>query len=182
MVPDDAQTLRYGLLGCSVVCHNQTTDHPMVGYLSREYGKPFYHCASTIMSEMLPSASNRVFLTGERDAAGFYRPGVRCVFAAGDFLNVETTLRLLEKLGYDIESRMPGTGRLRFIEVKGRVTSAATVTVTKNEILYSLNKPDDFILAIVEFLDADRQPRPLSPAAVSARTRLRGGERELRLC
>ena len=95
VVPDDAQTLRYGLLGCSVVCHNQTTDHPMVGYLSREYGKPFYHCASTIMSEMLPSASNRVFLTGERDAAGFYRPGVRCVFAAGDFLNVETTLRLL---------------------------------------------------------------------------------------
>ena len=26
-----------------------------------------------------------------------------------------------------------------------------TITVTKNEILYSLNKPDDFILAIVEF-------------------------------
>ena len=25
--------------------------------------------------------------------------------------------------------------------------------MTKNEILYSLNKPDDFILAIVEFLD-----------------------------
>jgi hypothetical protein len=27
--------------------------------------------------------------------------------------------------------------------------------VTRNEILYSLNKPDDFILAIVEFLDDD---------------------------
>ena len=25
--------------------------------------------------------------------------------------------------------------------------------MTKNEILYSLNKPEDFILAIVEFLD-----------------------------
>jgi hypothetical protein len=61
--------------------------------------------------------------------------------------------RELEKLGYDIESRIPGTGRLRFIEVKGRVSGAATLTVTKNEILYSLNKPDDFILAIVEFLD-----------------------------
>ncbi len=61
--------------------------------------------------------------------------------------------RELEKLGYDIESRVPGTGRLRFIEVKGRITGAATVTVTKNEILYSLNKPDDFILAIVEFID-----------------------------
>jgi hypothetical protein len=59
--------------------------------------------------------------------------------------------RELEKLGYDIESRVPGTGKLRFIEVKGRVEGAETITVTKNEILYSLNKPDDFILAIVEF-------------------------------
>lgn len=59
--------------------------------------------------------------------------------------------REFEKLGYDIESAIPGTGRLRFIEVKGRVASADTVTVTKNEILYSLNKPDDFILAMVAF-------------------------------
>ena len=59
--------------------------------------------------------------------------------------------RETEKLGYDIESRVPGTGRLRFIEVKGRVAGAVAITVTKNEILYSLNKPDDFILAIVEF-------------------------------
>ena len=66
--------------------------------------------------------------------------------------------RELEKLGYDIESRIPGSGKLRFIEVKGRVTGADTVTVTKNEILYSLNKPDDFILAMVEFLD-DTQHR-----------------------
>ena len=33
--------------------------------------------------------------------------------------------------------------------------AAATITVTKNEILYSLNKPEDFILAIVEFLEGD---------------------------
>ncbi|MGH7121407.1 MAG: helicase-related protein, partial [Acetobacteraceae bacterium] len=59
--------------------------------------------------------------------------------------------REFEKLGYDIESAVPGTGRLRFIEVKGRADSADTVTVTKNEILYSLNKPDDFILAMVAF-------------------------------
>ena len=44
-------------------------------------------------------------------------------------------------------------GEIRFIEVKGRVAGASTVTVTKNEILTSLNKPDDFILGIVEFLD-----------------------------
>ena len=63
------------------------------------------------------------------------------------------TDRETEKLGYDIESVIPDTGRLRFIEVKGRVTGAATITVTLNEILYSLNKPDDFILAIVEFME-----------------------------
>jgi SNF2 family DNA or RNA helicase len=60
--------------------------------------------------------------------------------------------REFEQLGYDIESRVPGTGKLRFIEVKGRDGEAATITVTKNEILYSLNKPDDYILAIVEFV------------------------------
>jgi SNF2 family DNA or RNA helicase len=70
-------------------------------------------------------------------------------------LGFEPVDREFEKLGYDIESRIPGTGRLRFIEVKGRVSGAPTITVTRNEILYSLNKPDDFILAIVEFLDAE---------------------------
>jgi hypothetical protein len=35
------------------------------------------------------------------------------------------------------------------------VSGADTITVTRNEILYSLNKPDDFILAIVEFLPGD---------------------------
>ena len=68
-------------------------------------------------------------------------------------LGFEPIDREFEKLGYDIESRVPGTGRLRFIEVKGRVSGAPTITVTRNEILYSLNKPADFILAIVEFMD-----------------------------
>ena len=68
-------------------------------------------------------------------------------------LGFDPTDREFEKLGYDIESRIPGTGRIRFIEVKGRVSGAPTITVTRNEILYSLNKPDDYILGIVEFLD-----------------------------
>src|SRR5207245_11233090 len=71
-------------------------------------------------------------------------------------LGFEPVDRELEKLGYDIESRVPGTGKLRFIEVKGRISSAATITVTKNEVLYSLNKPEDFILAIVEFTESER--------------------------
>ena len=60
-----------------------------------------------------------------------------------------------ENRGYDIESAIPGTGCLRFIEVKGRAQGAPTVTVTKNEILTALNKPDEFILAVVE-LDGDK--------------------------
>ncbi|UZX16389.1 helicase-related protein [Thermus sp. PS18] len=68
-------------------------------------------------------------------------------------LGYEPVDREHERLGYDIESRDPRTGRLRFIEVKGRVSGADTITVTRNEILTALNKPDDYILAIVEFLE-----------------------------
>ena len=72
-------------------------------------------------------------------------------------LGFEPVDRELDKLGYDIESRVLGTGKLRFIEVKGRVQGASTVTVTKNEVLTSLNKPEDYILAIVEFQDGDTE-------------------------
>jgi len=60
-------------------------------------------------------------------------------------------------LGWDIESRVPGTGKLRFIEVKGRVEGATTVTASKNEILAGLNKPEDYSLAIVEVSFADER-------------------------
>ena len=63
------------------------------------------------------------------------------------------------KCGWDITSYPPiADGKqpdARHIEVKGRVSSATVITVTRNEILYSLNKPEDFILAMVEF-DGDR--------------------------
>jgi len=56
-----------------------------------------------------------------------------------------------DKCGYDVESRDPdGNTRLRFVEVKGRIQGADTVTITKNEILTALNKPEQFILAVVE--------------------------------
>lgn len=60
-----------------------------------------------------------------------------------------------KKYGYDVESLIPEelqgkSAPLRFIEVKGRVKGAETVTVSKNEILTAFNKPDEFILAIVE--------------------------------
>ena len=56
-----------------------------------------------------------------------------------------------EKCGYDIFSRYPGGDRteLRFIEVKGRIEGSETVTVTKNEVITALNKPNDYLLAMV---------------------------------
>ena len=54
-----------------------------------------------------------------------------------------------ENKGYDIESRDPRTGRLRFIEVKGRVAGADTITVTRNEMICALNSPAHWRLAVV---------------------------------
>lgn len=76
---------------------------------------------------------------------------MRTVIATEQGLGFEPRDVAADKCGYDIESRDPkGESRLRFIEVKGRVQGADTVTITKNEILTALNKPDQFILAIVQ--------------------------------
>lgn len=77
-------------------------------------------------------------------------------------LDIETELGFFPrdvsgaKAGYDVESLIPSDKRgkdgatLRFIEVKGRAKGATTVTISKNEILTAFNKPDEYILAIVE--------------------------------
>ncbi len=80
-----------------------------------------------------------------------------------------------DNLGYDIESLDPRTGRLRFIEVKGRRAGAETVTVTHNEIMRGFNSPEHFILAIVEVENGQtmgpryvRRPFPREPHSTEA--------------
>ncbi|NLG86312.1 MAG: DUF3883 domain-containing protein, partial [Firmicutes bacterium] len=85
-----------------------------------------------------------------RDTAEVEQIAMATVMATERRLGYEPRDVSADKCGYDIESRLPGSGRLRFIEVKGRRKGATTVTVTKNEILTALNKPDDYILALVE--------------------------------
>jgi hypothetical protein len=85
-----------------------------------------------------------------------------------------------EKCGWDITSWPPVIdGRLgdaRLIEVKGRANGATTVTVTKNEILAGLNKPEQYVLAIVLVADDGASegpfyvPRPFSQAPDWAET------------
>ena len=76
--------------------------------------------------------------------------GMEAVMAAEKDLGYDPQDVSDRKCGYDIESVRPETGQLRFIEVKGRIEGADTVTVTKNEILTALNKPDNYILALVQ--------------------------------
>ena len=103
-------------------------------------------------------------MTGKRPATLYEVADTQAIGARARsiVMNVERSLgfdptdREFEHVGYDVESRVPGTGKLRMIEVKGRVTGATTISVTRNEILTSLNMPDDYILAMVEFLDEDR--------------------------
>ena len=72
------------------------------------------------------------------------------VMAAERMLGNEPRDVSAENKGYDIESRDPRAGRLRFIEVKGRHVDRRDLIVTKNEILALLNAPEAFVLAIVQ--------------------------------
>ncbi|HEV2773476.1 MAG TPA: helicase-related protein, partial [Thermoleophilaceae bacterium] len=63
--------------------------------------------------------------------------------------------------GYDVRSRDPFSHESFFIEVKGRVLGAPTVTLTKNEILTALNKPEHFILALVAVAGEETEVRYL---------------------
>ena len=58
-------------------------------------------------------------------------------------------------LGYDIISSFPEGGHYLFIEVKGKGIDQGDVTVTRNEIMACLNKPEDFRLAIVKVENGD---------------------------
>jgi Domain of unknown function (DUF3883) len=58
-----------------------------------------------------------------------------------------------QKCGLDLTLYPPAVdGRqpeVRHIEVKGQVNGATTVTITRNEILYTLNQSEKFQLALV---------------------------------
>ncbi len=103
-------------------------------------------------------------LMGSSPAPGLFGHGDR---KAMELMGMKTVMTIEQRLGYlpkdvsaencgyDVESKIPenlraGGPSLRFIEVKARQMGAPTVTVTVNEILTALNKPDEYILALVE--------------------------------
>jgi hypothetical protein len=95
LVADRSLSLEHGLHACNLQFSHRPGDHPMRQYLSAELGRPVNRYVLMARLEMLPSPTNRVFLTGERDASGLYRPAARCILNGRDFLNVEMTVRVL---------------------------------------------------------------------------------------
>ena len=69
-----------------------------------------------------------------------------------------------QKCGWDITSAVPSKDDTlpddRLIEVKGRAKGATVITLTKNEIIAALNKPEQFWLAIVLVNDDDSTEGP----------------------
>ena len=69
-----------------------------------------------------------------------------------------------DKCGWDLTSHPPAIDHKqpdpRHIEVKGRVKGAATITVTRNEMLYAFNQGDKFVLAIVLVAEDDSVEGP----------------------
>jgi SNF2 family DNA or RNA helicase len=69
-----------------------------------------------------------------------------------------------DKCGWDLTCYPPAlSGKVpepRHIEVKGRVKGAATVTITRNEMLYGFNQGDKFRLAVVLVGESDTVEGP----------------------
>ena len=102
---------------------------------------------------LMHQATPDTFSQGDRQAIEY--AGMNAVMEIERHLGYTPRDVSAERCGYDVESAVPKEwqgreGCLRLIEVKGRAKGATTVTITKNEMLYALNKPDRFILAIVE--------------------------------
>jgi SNF2 family DNA or RNA helicase len=107
----------------------------------------------------IQSASMPVQTDADRELTE--RLAMQVVFAAERSLGREPRDTSAERgLGYDIESRDPNESHLYFVEVKGRLANADTVTLTRNEILCALNAPDRFRLAVV-LIDGDVAKPPV---------------------
>ncbi|WP_121632045.1 helicase-related protein [Tropicibacter alexandrii] len=83
--------------------------------------------------------------------------------------NEPRSVEHLRGLGYDIESFDPTTGHLRFLEVKGRVDGADTIMITRNELMASLNKEDQFFLVFVSVTNGFAQQPIYRPGRLMTR-------------
>ena len=101
-----------------------------------------------VLGKLVPSGTG--FSSDPNSRAEIEQLAMESVMAAERVLGFEPSDVSAAKRGWDIESRDPRAGHLRFIEVKGRHVDGDVIMLTKNELLASLNSPDAFVLAIVQ--------------------------------
>jgi hypothetical protein len=117
--------------------------------------------ALVLPAGLLQPATVADVATRARETARVERRAVDAVLAAEDALGRTPREMAHNNPGYDIASTT-ADGHLLFIEVKGRIAGAETVTITRNEILTSLNT-DRWVLALVAVTD-DAAGRPADVA------------------
>ena len=103
----------------------------------------------TRRTQPVPAGAPAGFSDDPASRAEVERLAMDAVISAERALGNEPLDVSAAKKGWDIESRDPRAGHLRFIEVKGRHADARDVIITKNEILAPLNAPEYFFLALV---------------------------------
>ncbi|MGH7496854.1 MAG: protein NO VEIN domain-containing protein, partial [bacterium] len=100
--------------------------------------------------EQLAGTSPTFEVRSQAERERIERMAINAVMAMERQLGREPVEAAHNHPGYDIESRDPLGKRLLFIEVKGKTAGVPTATISKTQILTAFNKPEDFILAIVE--------------------------------
>lgn len=85
--------------------------------------------------------------TGDTEATE--RAAVEAVLAAERGVGRWPTEMARNNPGFDIES-LDADGDVWHIEVKGRLRGGDTFVMTHNEVRHSLNRPDRYVLAMVE--------------------------------
>ncbi len=110
-----------------------------------------------LLHHLVPKTYSDPGLFGQGDRRAMEYVGMNAVMQIETSFGYQPKDVSADNVGYDIESFIPeklrkksDSNALRFIEVKARRKGAITVTVSKNEILTALNRPEEFILAIVE--------------------------------
>lgn len=112
-----------------------------------------------LLRKLIPAETPDMFSQGDKRAVEL--AAMKAVMEIEKKLGYQPKDVSATKCGYDVESFVPealreaGGNVLRFVEVKGRAKGAATVTVSRNEMLCGLTNPEQFILAIVE-VDGDK--------------------------
>ena len=89
-------------------------------------------------------------------------------------LGYEPRNREVAQMGQDIDSRVPDTSKLRFVEVRGSVSKVEAITVHQEQDPLSAQQAGGLCAGDPRVAERARPSSPLSAAAIPAGAGLRG--------